>query len=264
MFSNIGYIIFGIAFIIIVYFRHNFITTEIIKMYNNGDREPRGVKLDTGIFYALGATSIGEGFLSACYHVCPNIINFQFDTTFMYTMALLIFLKVYQFRHPKLTPSAFATFALLSVILVVEVLGYLYNSLIFFILFIAIHEIVMFIIFWSSWPKNHNLKDSIRLIWCHTCVDNSCECLHFRLGSLVIIANVTLDIYFGWERTPGVSSYILLIVVMNMFMYNVYYVTRKLYCYLIKKHVNEKIGWDTLLYGCLTVVCVAFSGKLDF
>ena len=35
-----------------------------------------------------------EGFLSACYHVCPTVESFQFDTTFMYIMAVLVFLKV--------------------------------------------------------------------------------------------------------------------------------------------------------------------------
>ena len=34
------------------------------------------------------------GFLSSCYHVCPTEENFQFDTTFMYCISVLVFLKV--------------------------------------------------------------------------------------------------------------------------------------------------------------------------
>ena len=33
-----------------------------------------------------------------CYHICPNHSNFQFDTAFMYTIAILAMLKIYQFR----------------------------------------------------------------------------------------------------------------------------------------------------------------------
>jgi hypothetical protein len=34
--------------------------------------------------------------MSGCYHVCPNHTNFQFDTAFMYTISILILLKIYQ------------------------------------------------------------------------------------------------------------------------------------------------------------------------
>ena len=34
--------------------------------------------------------------MSGCYHICPNHSNFQFDTAFMYTIAILCMLKIYQ------------------------------------------------------------------------------------------------------------------------------------------------------------------------
>jgi hypothetical protein len=64
---------------------------------NYGQRR-RGIPEQFGIFYALGGALIMEGILSGCYHICPTNINFQFDTTFMYVIAVLLFLKVYQFR----------------------------------------------------------------------------------------------------------------------------------------------------------------------
>ena len=42
------------------------------------------------MYYAMGLALIMEGIMSGCYHVCPNHTNFQFDTAFMYTIALLI------------------------------------------------------------------------------------------------------------------------------------------------------------------------------
>ena len=49
-----------------------------------------------GILYAMGLALIMEGIMSGCYHVCPNHTNFQFDTAFMYTISILILMKIYQ------------------------------------------------------------------------------------------------------------------------------------------------------------------------
>ena len=51
-----------------------------------------------GQFYAIGLALMMEGVLSGCYHVCPSYSNFQFDTAFMYTISILILLKIYQTR----------------------------------------------------------------------------------------------------------------------------------------------------------------------
>ena len=34
--------------------------------------------------------------MSSSYHVCPTDVTFQFDTTFMYLIAVLMFMKLYQ------------------------------------------------------------------------------------------------------------------------------------------------------------------------
>ena len=34
--------------------------------------------------------------MSSSYHVCPTNVTFQFDTTFMYLLAVLMFMKLYQ------------------------------------------------------------------------------------------------------------------------------------------------------------------------
>ena len=53
----------------------------------------------SGMFYAMGFALIMEGLMSGSYHICPNHSNFQFDTAFMYTIAILCMLKIYQFRY---------------------------------------------------------------------------------------------------------------------------------------------------------------------
>lgn len=41
-------------------------------------RQHYGIPRHFGLFYAMGVALMMEGFLSACYHVCPNHSNFQF------------------------------------------------------------------------------------------------------------------------------------------------------------------------------------------
>ncbi len=63
----------------------------------------RGIPEQYGIFYAMGGALSMEGILSACYHICPTKVNFQFDTTFMYVISVLVFLKVYQVGEERMT-----------------------------------------------------------------------------------------------------------------------------------------------------------------
>ena len=57
-----------------------------------------GVPRQYGLYYAMGVALMMEGVMSACYHVCPTNVTFQFDTTFMYLIAILMFMKLYQVK----------------------------------------------------------------------------------------------------------------------------------------------------------------------
>ena len=98
--SNIGYMAFGITFLIIVWYKkylYNQLRKRNLKyiMEEEGEQDAdgeigrnsnlKGTPQHFGIFFALGLALFAEGALSACYHVCPTNENFQFDTTFMYT-----------------------------------------------------------------------------------------------------------------------------------------------------------------------------------
>ena len=43
-----------------------------------------GIPQHFGLFYAMGGSLIMEGFLSACYHICPNNSNYQFGEYFFF------------------------------------------------------------------------------------------------------------------------------------------------------------------------------------
>ena len=110
-FSNIGYVGFGLIFLILTKYKswrfHQQDGHDIIRTEAEGQKVNKGIPHHFGIFYAMGIALIFEGILSACYHVCPTQENFQFDTTFMYVMAMIMFVKIFQFRHPDLTANAY-------------------------------------------------------------------------------------------------------------------------------------------------------------
>ena len=105
--SNIGYMAFGITFLIIVWYKkylYNQLRKRHLKYIMEEDQEAittsdeaganannlKGTPQHFGIFFALGLALFAEGALSACYHVCPTNENFQFDTTFMYAQCCKI------------------------------------------------------------------------------------------------------------------------------------------------------------------------------
>ena len=87
----------------------------------------------------MGLALVMEGVMSACYHVCPNHTNFQFDTAFMYTISILILMKIYQTRHPDITANAYTAFFALAFVIFVGTLGILDGSLAFWAVFTVLH-----------------------------------------------------------------------------------------------------------------------------
>ena len=97
IFSNIGYLLLGVMFIIIVK-KRAYSYTYMRKKYPK-IMATHGVPQHFGLFYTMGIGLIMEGILSAAYHVCPSYNNFQFDTSFMYIIGVISTLKLYQCRH---------------------------------------------------------------------------------------------------------------------------------------------------------------------
>ena len=123
--SNIGYLILGVFFVIIVWYKDHLYTKA--RAHLKPEDIQIGIPQHFGIFYALGYALITVGILSMCYHVCPTNENFQFDTTFMYVVAILLTLKLYQFRHPDVTPDANKIFFSISLVLLFEAVGIHYS-----------------------------------------------------------------------------------------------------------------------------------------
>jgi hypothetical protein len=91
----------------------------------------------------MGAATIIEGILSSCYHICPTHESFQFDTTFIYIIAILILTKMYQFRHPDLTVTAHSIFAVICFIVFLETLSY-YLPIEYYVWFFVLTYLIIF------------------------------------------------------------------------------------------------------------------------
>ena len=112
-----------------------------------------GIPEQYGLFYAMGVALILEGIMSSAYHLCPVNESFQFDTTFMYIIAALIYTKVYQFRHPDISPKAYVIFMVISIMLIFEVIGYYAPTGPGFMVFFLVFYVTFIIIFYH---KYHN------------------------------------------------------------------------------------------------------------
>lgn len=64
----------------------------------------------------------------------------------MYVMAVLCMVKLYQTRHPDINASAYATFGVLAVAILLGIIGILEPSLTFYIVFTVMHIVVCFLL----------------------------------------------------------------------------------------------------------------------
>ena len=277
VFSNIGYVISGLTFMLIVKHRsykyHKLCTNTKLCEEHLGLNHPRltGVPETFGIFYALGAALAFEGLLSGCYHVCPTAENFQFDTTFMYVIAVLVFLKVYQFRHLDITQTAHLVFLVIGFALILEVIGIFTSSLIFWIIFVIIY--ITFVISFIShvYYNGTGISFTQRLIKVLAYVKSLFQGQHRKLCAFsmnkklllqlipifwILFINIGMAGFFLYKRKPGVSRYILAIMMVNMALYVIYYISNKMF-YRFRttgKKPSEGLRIVTCLYGVASLL----------
>lgn len=258
VFSNVGYCIAGLYFILKVYIRS-------LKFEKSKEKlESTGIPEQVGIFYALGGALTLEGVLSGIYHICPTSANFQFDTTFMFFIAVLIFLKLYQFRHADTTLTAQLVFLLIGVILTLEVIGYFTSHIVFWAVFIFIYMIFMLIFILKLYLDEKNFKTVFRFIYSKLTKCCSLEKGCIRLIDIlpcmfVILINILMAAFFAISQRPGVSRYLLAILMINMMCYEVYYVSRKVHLRLRVDNwrENEGIRPITVVYLLMSMVFMA-------
>jgi len=235
--SNIGYIIYGIMFILIVYIKSKMLP-EGHQTHEDHDSE-MGPLQQHSIFYSMGVCMIFQGVFSSIFHMCPSNLSLQFDTTMMYIMMILVFIKLYQLRHPDIAYNAYHVMYAFSIVLVFEALSlYIFDytaRLILFILFMLFYFMFMIhiavdIYYYGALKTNptklipifvkHAMKYNKEVLYRNKLI----------MGMVFVIFNLVIAIFILRNITvPGksLSTPILVIGGANIILYIAYYYLKK-------------------------------------
>ena len=300
--SNVSYICFGALYICLVYIRRERRRNAMIKSYykrKNHNIEPDDAKMKMlktkyscrnieylnqcgipeqyGIHYALGIGLIFEGILSACYHVCPVIESFQFDTSYMYIVSALMFLKIYQYRHPDITLNAYIVFSYVSMMLIFEAVGCYVRGRVYNILFLCTYLSLIFIVIIGQYFKN-SFCQAMRVAWQSISGDKlprkqSIRNIFKKDTVMVVktggtfrqicffmmsVMNLGLAGFVAYKMSKTdnsyVSNYLLCIFGANTAAYSMYYLAMKCYFAFKLKNMSESISLTCWIYIALCTI----------
>ncbi|KAK4875464.1 hypothetical protein RN001_011886 [Aquatica leii] len=253
IYSNIGYIFMGLLFVFITLYRHKFLIYKI----------GHGIPKHYGLFYAMGVALIMEGILSASYHVCPNQSNFQFDTSFMYVMAALCMVQLYQKRHPDINATAYATFVALGIAIFAAMVGVLNGHISLWITFIVLYIVFCLYVSCNIYFISY-VKIGLSSVYHEWYVDRDLtkafgpkRKTHFIILLIANIINIILACmgiacyYMGTDF----ATFLLGILMGNTVLYALVYIIMKLV-------YREKICMQATIYGVLGLI--VWGGAMYF
>ncbi|XP_028664339.1 SID1 transmembrane family member 2 isoform X1 [Erpetoichthys calabaricus] len=252
--SNLGYVLLGLLFLLIVLQRDILHKRALLK--NELLALECGIPKHFGLFYAMGTALMMEGLLSACYHVCPNYTNFQFDTSFMYMIAGLCMLKLYQKRHPDINASAYSAYASLAAVIFFSVLGVVFgkDNMVFWIIFSVIHIVTTLLIstqlyYMGRWRFDAGILRRIVHVFYTDCIRQCTGPLYVDRMVLLVMGNLvnwSLAAYGLTMRPNDFASYLLAIGICNLLLYFAFYIIMKL-----------RSGERIMLFPFLCIICTA-------
>ncbi|XP_053819584.1 SID1 transmembrane family member 2 isoform X2 [Vidua chalybeata] len=260
--SNLGYVLLGLLFLLIILQREINYNRALLR--NDAHALECGIPKHFGLFYAMGTALMMEGLLSACYHVCPNYTNFQFDTSFMYMIAGLCMLKLYQKRHPDINASAYSAYACLALVIFFSVVGVVFGkgNTAFWIVFSVIHIVATLLLstqlyymgrwklgeggaprarwegtmWWppgvtSPLPTDSGILRRILHVLYTDCVRQCSGPMYVDRMVLLVMGNIinwSLAAYGLIVRPNDFASYLLAIGICNLLLYFAFYIIMKL------------------------------------
>ncbi|KAM5319367.1 SID1 transmembrane family member 2 isoform 1-T1 [Glossophaga mutica] len=261
--SNLGYILLGLLFLLIILQRE--INHNRALLRNDLYALECGIPKHFGLFYAMGTALMMEGLLSACYHVCPNYTNFQFDTSFMYMIAGLCMLKLYQKRHPDINASAYSAYACLAIVIFFSVVGVVFGkgNMAFWIVFSVIHIIATLLLsiqlyYMGRWKLDSGVGRRILHVLYTDCIRQCSGPLYTDRMVLLVMGNIinwSLAAYGLIMRPNDFASYLLAIGICNLLLYFAFYIIMKL-------RSGERIKLIPLL--CIICTSVVWGFALFF
>ena len=259
--SNLGYVMFGFLFAVLVYlrrrrydqFQEQNSVDQKLEIFNEKQaalkelEHKHGIPLQYGIYYSLAGALAMEGLMSGSYHICPTTISFQFDTTFMYLISILIYIKMYQNRHPDISANSVTAYTVLGSALILEALSLYYSNAYFWIVFCLIYmtTLVCWVgnIYQQLLEKNRHTHKPL-FVRVFSLLGNETHKYFKKLRgmkglkirsflvflSLTVVLNLAMCIYFAIHaasKEKGASNYLLLMFMSNMGIYVIYYIVMK-------------------------------------
>ncbi|XP_073166184.1 SID1 transmembrane family member 1 isoform X2 [Lepidochelys kempii] len=239
--SNVGHVLLGFLFLLIV-FRRDILHRHSLEAKDIYTLE-YGIPKHFGLFYAMGIALMMEGVLSACYHVCPNYSNFQFDTSFMYMIAGLCMLKLYQTRHPDINASAYSAYASFAVVICLAVLGVVFgkNDVWFWVIFSVIHVVASLALSTQIYymgrfkidvpDTDFGIFRRVAMVLYTDCIQQCSRPMYMDRMVLLIVGNLVNWSFavFGLVYRPrDFASYMLGIFICNLLLYLAFYIIMKL------------------------------------
>ncbi|CAI2355842.1 unnamed protein product [Caenorhabditis sp. 36 PRJEB53466] len=233
--SNGGYVYFGSLIIVMNYCRERSFRRLVQIQPSLLDR--LGLPQHSGLMTAIGLAVIMEGISSATYHVCPNNVNYQFDTALMYVIGMLGKLKIWSLRHPDMVVSAYHAFGFLGIFIMAAIAGVYVHTIIFWILFSIIYVASMLLVslefyFKGVWSLNYReIKNTLVYSWASS-RRFSCIVPAYKARFLVILllnlVNTAVVVY-GLDAHPkDFLSFLLIPFIGNLFIYIIYYILMKI------------------------------------
>ena len=269
LFSNIGYIIYGFVFLIIVWMKQWRYKHQIKSMQQNEDEAnvKRGIPQFFGIFYSLGFALIFQGILSACYHACPTRENFQFDTTFMYVTAALLIIKIYQLRHPGMSSNAYKVFLGISVVIFLNVIGIFQQNTTFWVFLTiletyAIAKLSVILLTTGRWNRPYQgcYPWDIYKKYCKDYSNNDTKSEKQKSepkSKMLIVFVIFFNIinfgilihgnYRAYQKPISLPNFFLLIMIGNLMMYFLYY-------WCMKIAYKEAIPMNAYIIALLAII----------
>uniref|UniRef100_G1P210 SID1 transmembrane family member 1 n=1 Tax=Myotis lucifugus TaxID=59463 RepID=G1P210_MYOLU len=261
--SNLGHVLLGFLFLLIV-LRRDILHRRALDAKDIFAKE-YGIPKHFGLFYAMGIALMMEGVLSACYHICPNYSNFQFDTSFMYMIAGLCMLKLYQTRHPDINASAYAAYASFALVITLTVLGVVFgkNDVWFWVIFSAIHILASLalstqIYYMGRFKIDLGIFRRAAMVLYTDFIHQCSRPLYMDRMVLLVVGNLinwSFALFGLIYRPRDFASYMLGIFIGNLLLYLAFYIIMKL-------RSSEKVLPIPLF--CIVATAVVWATALYF
>ncbi|XP_072939220.1 SID1 transmembrane family member 1-like [Epargyreus clarus] len=222
--SNLGYLLLGGLFLL-----------QVRRRRRRRKREPRheeyGIPAHYGLLSALGVGMMVVAVLSASYHVCPNRLNFQFDTAFMYVLAVLSMVKIYQSRHPDVNARAHATFGVLAVLIAIVVWGVLGGGALFWGVFSVLHVFTFLLLSLRIYYVGQFRLEKESVAEAARELRKGLQPLYSTRLVMLLIGNAVnwlFAIYGLLTQTSDFAGHLLQVLLCNALLYMVFYLAMKL------------------------------------